>query len=67
MRQVEEAHQVGRPRGLPVLRALPGLEQELGRVGRRDQDPQGQFGEFREEGEVIRAASGKRSSSSCAC
>ena len=61
MRQVEEGHQVWQPWGLPVLRALPGLEQELGRVGRRDQDPQGQLGEFRQEGEAIRAASGEHS------
>ena len=47
VRQVEEGHQVWQPRRLPVLRALPGLEQELGRVGRRDENPEGQLGEFR--------------------
>ena len=47
MRQVEEGHEVWQPRRLPVLRALPGLEQELGRVGRRDENPEGQLGEFR--------------------
>ena len=36
MRQVEEGHQVRQPRGFPVLRALPGMEQELGRVGGGD-------------------------------
>ena len=60
VRQVEEGHQVRQPRGFPVLRALPGLEQELGWVGRRDENSEGQLGELRQEGEAILATSGRQ-------
>ena len=65
MCQVEEGHKVWQPGGLPVLRPLPGLEQELGRMGRRDKDPEGQHGELRKEGEAILTASGQLSSVLC--
>ena len=49
-------YQSRRQRRLPVLRPLPGLEQELGRVGQREPDPQDEPREHRQEAQAPHGA-----------